>query len=200
VRPDGAPGVVVKRVKEGGAAEGTRAVAPGDRVMLIDGAPLAGGRSRECAALVMGPPGSAAVLQLRKRDGSLREVTVVRGSGAAQAAGGVAPERSLDYSDAGSDAGGAGGAARRCGIGLTFVRAEGRGGLLVKRVKPGGPAALSGAVVPGERLMRLDGRDVAALSNDELARAILGNPGSQVRLFPGPPRCREGPPRDQPEH
>lgn len=64
VKPDGAPGVVIKRVKEGGAAEATQRIFPGDRVMEIDDTQLVEVSSKMLSSVVMGPDGSHATLKV----------------------------------------------------------------------------------------------------------------------------------------
>jgi hypothetical protein len=53
----------------------------------------------------------------------------------------------------GAEGGDTGGAL--VGVGLTFHRPDGRGGVLVKRVKERGAAAADGRVVAGDRLLGL---------------------------------------------
>jgi C-terminal processing protease CtpA/Prc len=74
VKPDGQPGVVVKRVKEGGAAAASGRLFPGDRVMQIDGEDLLHMTSKVLTNLVMGPEGSVAHLKVRRVDGAYEYV------------------------------------------------------------------------------------------------------------------------------
>eukprot|EP00961_Rhodomonas_salina_P145702 1961280-Rhodomonas_salina.1 len=46
---------------------------------------------------------------------------------------------------------------KMAGIGLTFTRADGSGGLPVKRVKDDGPAAVEGSLKPGDVVLSIDG-------------------------------------------
>ena len=80
VKPDGQPDVVVKRVKEGGAAAATGKLSPGDRVMQIDGEELLQVTAGVLTNLCMGHEGSIANLKVRKSDGTMEYVSVTRGS------------------------------------------------------------------------------------------------------------------------
>jgi hypothetical protein len=68
-RASGASAVVVKRVKEGGAAAEEGSLVAGDEVEAIDGVRLAGLGDRQLAAALMGPEGSVAELVVRPAGG-----------------------------------------------------------------------------------------------------------------------------------
>ena len=55
-------------------------------------------------------------------------------------------------------------------------------GLLVKRLVPGGPAALSGAIREGDMLLKVDEEQVATMKLKQLAAHLLGQEGSDVVL------------------
>ncbi len=61
---------------------------------------------------------------------------------------------------------------RRCGAALPVV----------DHVTPGGPAALSGQIRPRDRLLAVDGRDVAPLDTGAIAALIAGPEGTPVVL------------------
>ncbi len=160
-------GAVIKRVKEGGAASrvGGPGVRPGDILLSVDGVEVAGADSARLARLVMGAPGSAAELRLRRHAEDFA-VRVVRD---AAAPGALPPPGAPPCGSLSSPLSGA-------GLGMVFLSqresgaAGGGGGLVVKRVTPGGPADLAG-VQPGHRLLQVDGKEVQSLEG-ELGRCI----------------------------
>ena len=112
VKPDGQPGVVVKRVKEGGAAAASGRLFPGDRVMQIDGEDLLHMTSKVLTNLVMGPEGSVARLRVKRVEGAYEDVTVPRrflDPDGASKYGELRSEPSLDF----GHGGGTGGEGRR---------------------------------------------------------------------------------------
>jgi len=74
------------------------------------------------------------------------------------------------------------GVRRQCGLGITFKKQDGKGGVVVKRVKPGGGAELSGDIMPGDRVLRLDGICLDHLSQADLASKTIGDEGSEALL------------------
>ena len=52
----------------------------------------------------------------------------------------------------------------------------------VEHVTPGGPAARSGLIRPRDRLLAVDGREVAALGTGAIAALIAGPEGTTVHL------------------
>jgi len=70
----------------------------------------------------------------------------------------------------------------RVGIGVTFKRDKARGCYVVRRVKPGGPAALNGVLQPGDEFHEVDGIVMAAKTPEELTKMVLGPSGSRVDL------------------
>jgi C-terminal processing protease CtpA/Prc len=177
------PGAVVKRVKEGGAAERARPpVVPGDRLLAVDGAIVRAGLSGTALArLVMGPPGSVAVVRLR-RNGADFETRIIRDS---VSDGGVRPEPSISFDSTGSGSSGWDWRSR-CGVGLTFLPPDVPGGhYRIKRVKEGGAAAAAaarGALGPGDELLAVDGVAATGLDSEGLARLLQGQTGTRCRL------------------
>lgn len=63
------------------------------------------------------------------------------------------------------------------------------GWVTVKDVAPGGPAALDGGVVPGSRVVAVDGRSVEGLDLAAVVALVVGPEGSDVVLkLSRPPR------------
>jgi hypothetical protein len=70
-----------------------------------------------------------------------------------------------------------------CGVGMLIRRYDGAAmPVVVEHLTPGGPAALSGQVRPRDRLLAVDGREVAPLSTGAIAALIAGPEGSSVHL------------------
>jgi len=180
VKPDGQPGVVVKRVKEGGAAAASGRLFPGDRVMQIDGEDLLDMTSKVLTNLVMGPEGSAAHLRVRRVDGAYEHVTIHRGvlaldSDGASKYGELRSEPSLDFSVCGESR------RERCGLGITFKPPDSSPGMVISRIKENGPAVGSG-IESGDRLIAVDGIPLVTRSSSELSKILLGAEGTPARL------------------
>jgi C-terminal processing protease CtpA/Prc len=180
VKPDGQPGVLVKRVKQGGAAAATGKLFPGDRVMQIDGQDLLQVTSRVLTSLVMGPEGSVSRLKVIRPDGSLDDVAVLRGDVAvdpdsSSVHSDLRPEPSIDFSVCGESR------RERCGLGITFRPLDGLPGMVINRIKSNGPAVGTG-IEPGDRLLAVDGVSLESRSSSELSDILLGKEGSEARL------------------
>ena len=178
VKPDGQPGVVVKRVKEGGAAAASGRLFPGDRVMQIDGEDLLHMTSKVLTNLVMGPEGSVARLRVKRVEGAYEDVTVHRGfldPDGASKYGELRSEPSLDFSVCGESR------REKCGLGITFKPPDGSPGLVISRIKEHGPAVGSG-IECGDRLIAVDGISLETRSSSELSKILLGADGTQARL------------------
>eukprot|EP00961_Rhodomonas_salina_P179975 2429315-Rhodomonas_salina.2 len=132
--------------------------------------------------MVLGDAGSSAVLRVQKaRDERVVEIELQRGSSEGQRLSAVlGQEQSLDFSqrggpdDAGDDS---------CGLGITLhppSMANGR--VLVKRLKPGGAAELSGVLFPNDELLLLDGVQVANATTAQLRALVMGPRGSWSSL------------------
>jgi carboxyl-terminal processing protease len=67
------------------------------------------------------------------------------------------------------------------GLGISVRKDEETGGLLIANVFEGAPAEKSG-IVAGDIIMAIDGTDITALSFNEAASLIGGQPGMSVRL------------------
>jgi C-terminal processing protease CtpA/Prc len=180
VKPDGQPGVLVKRVKEGGAAAASGRLFPGDRVMQIDDEDLLHMTSKVLTNLVMGPEGSVAHLKVRRVDGAYEYVTVHRGVLALDSDGAskyaeLRSEPSLDFSVCGESR------RERCGLGITFQPPDSSPGMVISRIKENGPAVGSG-IESGDRLIAVDGISLETRSSSELSKILLGAAGTQARL------------------
>jgi hypothetical protein len=64
------------------------------------------------------------------------------------------------------------------------------GWVTVKGVAPGGPAALDGGVLPGSRVVAVDGRSVEGLDLAAVVALVVGPEGSDVVLKLQRPPCR----------
>jgi carboxyl-terminal processing protease len=62
-----------------------------------------------------------------------------------------------------------------------LVRSEREGTVIVRAAPPGLAAARAG-LEPGDELLLIDGRDVRAMSSDQVHAALEGEIGSTVRL------------------
>jgi hypothetical protein len=70
-----------------------------------------------------------------------------------------------------------------CGVGMLIRRYDGAAlPVVVEHLTPGGAAALSGQIRPRDRLLAVDGRDVAPLATGAIAALIAGPEGSSVHL------------------
>jgi len=70
-----------------------------------------------------------------------------------------------------------------CGLGVTFKKSDGRGGMLVKRVKMEGSAANSDALRAGDRVLMIDGTPLEDIADAmHLAKLTHGEPGSAAVL------------------
>lgn len=66
----------------------------------------------------------------------------------------------------------------KCGLGLTLRNPDDKAGISIKRVKDGGPAALSGKIKPGDRLISVDQVELSStLSGQDMAKLIVGRKG-----------------------
>eukprot|EP00802_Teleaulax_amphioxeia_P019476 Tamp_19711.p2 GENE.Tamp_19711~~Tamp_19711.p2 ORF type:complete len:142 (+),score=19.03 Tamp_19711:162-587(+) len=73
--------------------------------------------------------------------------------------------------------------AEKVGIGAYFQRsAADNGGLSVKSLLPGSPAAKCGKIKVGDIILKVDGDDVYGKKLAELAEVLLGPTGSKVTL------------------
>ncbi|KAJ1486673.1 hypothetical protein T484DRAFT_1943079 [Baffinella frigidus] len=68
-----------------------------------------------------------------------------------------------------------------CGLGIAF-KPNKQGTLTVKRLVPGGPAALAGTVESGDALHAIDGVNVIGMEKPQVADLLVGPQGSTVRL------------------
>eukprot|EP00277_Geminigera_cryophila_P018875 CAMPEP_0179441542 /NCGR_PEP_ID=MMETSP0799-20121207/25079_1 /TAXON_ID=46947 /ORGANISM="Geminigera cryophila, Strain CCMP2564" /LENGTH=222 /DNA_ID=CAMNT_0021225871 /DNA_START=208 /DNA_END=876 /DNA_ORIENTATION=+ len=67
------------------------------------------------------------------------------------------------------------------GIGIVFKGTE-DGGLAIDSLLPAGPAEACGQINAGDRLMSIDGILIDLLSDKEIAKTLLGAPGTTVIL------------------
>ena len=188
VKPDGQPGVVVKRVKEGGGAAACGKIFPGDRVMRIDDHDLVQVNSKLLSSLVMGFEGSVARLRIQRLGGAVEELAVVRGDQELQdhhhqmkVAAGLSAESSIDFSVSGEPRP----HRDRCGLGLTFKPPDGAPGMVISRIKDNGPAA-SSTLERGDRLIEVDGISLPSKQSQSswsaLTSVVMGPEGSRARL------------------
>eukprot|EP00290_Baffinella_frigidus_P013147 CAMPEP_0180143328 /NCGR_PEP_ID=MMETSP0986-20121125/16196_1 /TAXON_ID=697907 /ORGANISM="non described non described, Strain CCMP2293" /LENGTH=183 /DNA_ID=CAMNT_0022086867 /DNA_START=77 /DNA_END=628 /DNA_ORIENTATION=- len=75
------------------------------------------------------------------------------------------------------------------GVGIVFKGTE-SGGLVVSLLAKGGPAEASGEVEEGDSLVSIDGVPIAGMSDQDLAKRLLGPLGKEVTL--GLERILEG--------
>jgi len=189
-----AQGIIVKRVKEGGAAALEGSIAAGDVVVSIDGTATAGLDQTAQGKLMMGAEGSVATLLVRRNGAEAAQVVKLTRSRPAAAAEAVSlaenssdslssstsSQASTSSSTCGRDP--AAPSAKVSGIGLTFLKADKKtGGLPVKRVKDDGAAAGSG-ICPGDVVLSIDGVGLGALDTKALTQVMMGEAGSTARL------------------
>jgi len=67
------------------------------------------------------------------------------------------------------------------GIGVTIQVMEGGGGFLVTKVNEGGPAEQAG-MLPGDRMVAVDGTDVRLMSSDEASALVKGQENTTVDI------------------
>ena len=72
----------------------------------------------------------------------------------------------------------------KCGLGLTLRNRDGKGvGVTIKRIKEGGPAAVSRQIFASDRLLSVDNVELEeGLSGEEVAKLIVGRKGSLATL------------------
>jgi hypothetical protein len=80
--------------------------------------------------------------------------------------------------------GGGKGVHGKCGLGLTLRNRDGKGvGVTIKRIKEGGPAAVSRQIFASDRLLSVDNVELdEGLSGEEVAKLIVGRKGSLATL------------------
>ena len=75
---------------------------------------------------------------------------------------------------------------RQYGLGITFYRADGSPGMVVKRIKEGsGADLLKGEIGPGDRLLEIDNVIITGLSTSALAKLVLGKENTKARVKVG---------------
>jgi C-terminal processing protease CtpA/Prc len=180
LKADKATGALpVKRVKEDGAAASS-SIQPGDMVLSIDGVVLGKLDTKELTRVVMGEAGSAARLEILKRNGQRETVVLLRGGGVPSLAQDSSESLSSEVSISSSTSPAANGDGEKpVGIGLTFLKPDpASGGLPVKRVKEDGGAVNSG-ICPGDIVVSVDGQGpIGLLDSKALNKAMMGPPGS----------------------
>jgi hypothetical protein len=70
---------------------------------------------------------------------------------------------------------------KQCGVGIALNRRH-DGSQIVTDLNPQGPAAESGQVVVGDKLVSVDGVSLLGLSREEVSNMLLGQPGSLIQL------------------
>ena len=75
------------------------------------------------------------------------------------------------------------------GLGIGFVKPDAPLGhpYVVTELTPGGPAAIRGAVKPGDTILSVDGKPITQLDPAHVRELIVGAAGSSVVLGLGPP-------------
>ena len=75
------------------------------------------------------------------------------------------------------------------GLGIGFVKPDAPPGhpYVVTELAPGGPAAISGAVQPGDTILSVDGKPITQLDPAHVRELIVGAAGSSVVLGLGAP-------------
>jgi C-terminal processing protease CtpA/Prc len=173
--------MVINRIKDNGPAVGI-GIEPGDRLLAVDGIYLDSLSTPELTKILLGAEGTQVRLEIAKADGRTIQLVLYRG----ECGLGVHAENSRESvtssvesvsSDMSSDQ------EYLMGVGLTFHRPDGLGGVVVKKVKENGVAAADGRIASGDRLLSVDGKSLGGkISNEDLMRMVLGEPGSSVRL------------------
>jgi C-terminal processing protease CtpA/Prc len=172
---DGKAGRVVKRIKQGSAAD-IAGVRPGDRCLSINGLALETASDEDLARANIGEDGSTAIVVLRNKKGEDTVLTLTRRrfDSGGHTLDSVGSERSFDASVYKGSSG-----SGLCGIGLTFDSWHGKEkGLRVKRVKAGGPADLCGKIEKGDLVLQIDGNTLAGIDHRSLVDLIMGPDGS----------------------
>ena len=185
-------GVVVKRVKEDGAAALEGSIAPGDVVVTIDGTLMSGLDQMAQAKLMMGAEGSKAELGVIKSE-SGRQIKVILSRSRPSAHTLAAEDSSESISSISSEVSTSSSIAspveissnpdeKAVGIGLTFLKVDKvSGGLPVNRVKDDGAAAGS-SIKPGDMVLSIDGVALGALDTKHLSKVMMGAAGTAARL------------------
>jgi C-terminal processing protease CtpA/Prc len=175
---DGKGGRVIKRLKEGSAADAHGEVLPGDRCFTIDGKTVDCLTDRELSDANKGPVGSTAVVVLRSKGGVRKACVLKRREPVFDSiVEGCGSELSYNSSIASgltaSDSSG------RSGLGLTFHEwSPDNGGMRVKRVKKGGAADNSRQISPGDIVKTIDGVSLDKTDNRQLLKLLMGIEGS----------------------
>ncbi len=185
-------GVVVKRVKEDGAAALEGSIAPGDVVVTIDGTLMSGLDQMAQAKLMMGAEGSKAELGVIK-SGSGRQIKVILSRSRPSAHTLAAEDSSESISSISSEVSttssivspveiSSNPGEKAVGIGLTFLKVDkASGGLPVNSVKEDGAAAGS-SIKPGDIVLSIDGVALGALDTKHLSKVMMGAAGTAARL------------------
>jgi len=192
---------LIKRLVGGGPADMSEGlVRAGDEVVSINGKLTGALSQKELAREVVGPDGSAVVLGLR-RNGESLTVTLhrafsqtVRNEDSIMSQGSVqsfpdvtpvapapapAPQPSPPQPAAAPAASSSRGSSGKAGLGMTF-KTDSAGRYVIKRIVAGGPAEACGGVQAGDILMAIGGAPTASMDKKEMARAVMGVPGSSV--------------------
>ena len=64
---------------------------------------------------------------------------------------------------------------------MTFLKADGKGGIVVKRVKEGGPC--EGVLQEGDRVLSFDGEKNDWFTDKDIVRLTMGMPGTEVCMY-----------------
>ena len=161
-------GRVILKMKAGSGAAETGKLEPGDRLVSIDSVELDGLDDSALQQLIASSSESPAVCVVKKADESIRLVMVPRKL--------YEEKEEEEEEEVGSRQVGL------VGLGMVFLKPDGKGGRVIKRLKPGSASELSGRIHPGDRCLSIDGSELGSISDAQLSRLNRGAEGSEVEV------------------
>ena len=150
--------MIVSGLAPGGPAALSGRVSLGDVIHAIDGVPVAGRSISEVVAMIKGPEGSRVAIALQDYESNVRRVVLRREPAAGREA---APGEAV-------------------GVGVAIQASRSTGAIVVVGVAPGGSAARSGAVAPGDIVHAIDGAAVQGLPIPEVVARIKGPAATEI--------------------
>jgi len=171
-----APYIVVQ-ITPGGPADRSGKVAIGDVLLRVNGKEIGHKPITDVWNLILGPPGTGLTMELSRKTETGEQyifLTVERQKrNSPSEAVACPPPVAPSMSNSGE----------KVGLGFTFTRDASGRHWVVRRLKEGGFAEVSGQIFPGDVLMKVGGKSLAQIFEaEEVANLIAGPEGSTVSL------------------